>query len=99
MLILLQHVQDSQSPIRCASCKVSVGTTGGTRGCIQLDKWSLCIRNNGETTWEEHQTQNFVCSRLLALIESQAIYKYIAYSGNIAETGDALLVSAVPKVC
>ena len=51
-----------------------------------------------ETAWEEHQVQNFICSRFLALIESQAVYKYIAYSGNIEENGDALLVSAVLKV-
>lgn len=99
MLKLLQNLQDPRSSLRCASCKVPVGTTSTTRGCIQLDKWSLCIRNNGEGAWEEHQVQNFVCSRLLASIECQALYKYIAYSGNITEIGDALLVSAALKVC
>ena len=45
--------------------------------------------------WEDHQVQQFLCSQFLALIESQATYKYVVYDGVLEDLVDALLVGAI----
>ena len=49
--------------------------------------------------WEDHQVQQFLCSQFLALIESQATYKYVIYDGIPEDFVDALSVGAISKFC
>ena len=46
-----------------------------------------------DPTWEEYSVQEIVSAQLLALIEEQATYKFVVYSGNVEEVQEALLVS------
>ena len=48
--------------------------------------------------WEAHEVQEFLCLRLLALIESQAVYKFVLYSGILEMSEDATLVCAMNVV-
>lgn len=43
--------------------------------------------------WETYSVQEIVSAQLLALIEEQATYKFLAYSGDLETSKDALLVS------
>lgn len=43
--------------------------------------------------WETYSVQEIVSAQLLALIEEQATYKLLAYSGDLETSKDALLVS------
>lgn len=42
--------------------------------------------------WEAYEIQAFICLRLLALIESQAVYKFLVYSGILGVSEKATLV-------
>lgn len=48
--------------------------------------------------WETYSVQEIVSAQLLALIEEQATYKFMAYSGDLETSEDALLVSFVFRV-
>ena len=92
ILILIQRSQSSPTTLECASCQASVASKSEDAGSIDLYKWSLCIRNGDDSAWEEPQIQTFVCSRLLYLIKTQAVYKFVAHSRKRFESGGALLV-------
>ena len=42
--------------------------------------------------WEAYEVQEFICLRLLALIESQAVYKFLVYSGILGVSENVILV-------
>ena len=95
----LQQSENTPRSAICASCKAPVATIEEDQGCVQLDKWSLCIRENENMAWEEHQVQQLLCSQFLALIESQATYKYVVYNGIPEDSVDALSVGAISELC
>ena len=45
-----------------------------------------------DAAWESYPVQKFICAQLQALIQSQATRKFLAYSGDIADSKEALLV-------
>ena len=45
--------------------------------------------------WEAYEVQEFLCLRLLALIESQAVYKFLVYSGILEMPENASLVCTI----
>lgn len=56
------------------------------------------MRETENVAWEDHQVQQFLCSQFLALIESQATYKYVVYNGILEDSVDALSVSAISEL-
>lgn len=45
-----------------------------------------------DAAWESYPVQKFICAQLQALIRSQAMHKFLAYSGDIGDSKEALLV-------
>ena len=94
----LQQSESTSTSANCTSCKTPVAMIEEDQGCVNLDKWSLCIRDNENMAWEDYQVQQFLCSQFLALIEIQATYRYVAYNGNPENSAHALSVGAIPKL-
>lgn len=63
---------------------------------FRLFKWSLAVQRSHDSLWETYSVQEIVSAQLLAMIEDQATFKFLAYSGNLEESKDALLVSKLP---
>ena len=72
---------------------MSVGIKSRGRDEIQLYKWSLSVRQSEGEAWEDRQVQSFIYSQLSSMIEGQAIHKFVAYSGVLEDSEDAILVS------
>lgn len=60
---------------------------------LQLFKWSVALQRSRELDWETCSVQEVVSAKLLALIEDQAVYKFLAYTGDIKDSKTALMVS------
>lgn len=79
----------------------------GVVGSVRLFKWALALQNSdkrlskfvsafkrsGDGGWKTFSIQRIISAQLLALIEEQAVYKFMCYSGDIEDAKDALLVS------
>lgn len=50
------------------------------------------MRKSESLEWEEHSMQSFVCAKLLGLIKTQAVRKFVIYSENPKEDTKSLLV-------
>lgn len=81
------------SSLYCAQCRAELGLEDTLAGGLRLFKWSVCLQRIQSTAWEKFPVQEFVCAQLLALVDAQAIRKYLAYSGALGDTKSALLVS------
>lgn len=51
-----------------------------------------------DTAWESYPVQKFISAQLLALTRSQATHKFLAYSGDIRDSKEALLVGICADV-
>ena len=60
---------------------------------LRLFKWSLALRRSRELDWETCSVQEIISAQLLALIEEQAIYKFLAYTADADKSKTALMVS------
>ena len=60
---------------------------------LRLFKWSLALQHSRELGWETCSVQEIVSAQLLALIEEQAIYKFLAYAADADMSKTALMVS------
>ena len=60
---------------------------------LRLFKWSLALQRSRELDWETYSVQEIVSAQLLALIEEQAIYKFLAYTADADKSKTALMVS------
>ena len=60
---------------------------------MRLFKWSLLLRRESTSSWEQNNIQNFVCAQLLESMEDQNVRKFVAFASNSKDTGHGLLVS------
>ena len=83
----------SQNLLKCSNCQRFVGVKDPNDGTFRLFKWNIKVQLSDDPTWEEYSVQEIVSAQLLALIEEQATYRFVVYSGNVEEVQEALLVS------
>ncbi len=76
----------------CSSCGDLVGEHEKRNGTLRLYKWSLAVQRSYGNIWETYSVQEIMSAQMLALVEDQATYKFLTYSGNIEDAKDALLV-------
>ena len=91
----LQNSETTPQAIFCASCGGPLGSEKEESGCVRLYKWNLRLRRANNTAWQTLQMQTIVCAQLLELIETQATYKVLVYSGVVEDAKKALLVSSI----
>lgn len=84
---------DDQGLLKCVSCCEIVGINEEEGYSVRLFKWSVAVQRSREMDWETCSVQEIVSAQILALIEDQAAYKFLAYSGNAEESKTALMVS------
>ena len=77
----------------CESCGAPLGVDEEENGVVRLYKWNICLRDAKDTPWEALPVQRIISARLLGLIESQATYKFLIFSGMIEDAKEALMVS------
>lgn len=70
---------------------------------VRLFKWSVALQRSRDLDWETCSVQEIVSAQLLASIEEQAVYKFLAYTGDADNSKTALIVSqssrSLPCVC
>ena len=81
--------------LACSSCRELVGQEEKKAGTFRLYKWSLAVQRTEGNIWETYSVQEILSAQLLALIEDQAMYKFLAFSGAIENAQEALLVSEI----
>lgn len=59
---------------------------------MRVYKSSVCLRNGEGTEWDKPNVQGLICAKIHELINSQAVYKFVAHSSNIEDSADALMV-------
>lgn len=88
-----QRTENSTCNLECMTCSEAMGIEESGLESVKLFKWSACIRDAEDRDWEALPVQNILCAQLLAMIESRAIYKFLAYSGDVEDAEQAILVS------
>ena len=81
--------------LACSSCHELVGTEQKRVGTLQLFKWALTLQRSRDSTWETYSVEEIVSAQLVAMIEDQAVSKFLVYSGNIEDAEVALLVRKI----
>ena len=85
---------DIQGLLNCSSCREIVGVKDKKERCsLGLFKWSVALRRSRELDWETCSVQEIVSAQLLALIEDQAAYRFLAYTGDVENSKTAVMVS------
>ena len=85
---------DDQGLLKCNLCGEAVGVKDKKEiNSLQLFKWSIALQRSKELNWETCSVQEVVSAKLLALIEDQAVYKFLAYTGDLKDSQTALMVS------
>lgn len=84
---------DDQGLLNCISCGEIVGIRGKKeRDSLRLFKWGIALQRSRELDWETCSVQEIVSAQLLVLIEDQAAYKFLAYTGNARDSKTALML-------
>ena len=89
------HPQNSKLTTQllvCKSCGQQLGIDEANSGGVRFYKWNLCLRNGKTALWQTLPVQKIICAKLLSLIESQATYKFLVYSGKVEDAQEALMV-------
>ena len=60
---------------------------------FQLFKWGFAVQRTRGSDWETYSVQEIVSVQLLALIEEQAVHRFLAFSANIGDVQEALMAS------
>ena len=79
--------------MECVSCHKSLGIRDDISGALRIYKWSVILQYTQDAAWESYPARFFISAQLLSLIDSQAVYKFLAYSGDLDRSKDATLVS------
>ena len=90
--------------LNCVSCCEIVGVEDEKESSsVRLFKWSLALQRSKELDWETCSVQEVLSAQLLALIEDQAAYRFLAYSGDVNDAKTALMVGellrSLPRIC
>lgn len=97
-LLTFRQQADGQGFLNCISCRETVGVGDEKeRHSLGLFKWSVALQRSRDLDWETCSVQEIVSAQLLALIEDQAAYRFLAYSGDSEDSKTALLVSEPSK--
>ena len=79
--------------LKCISCHEILGVRNTQeRYSVRLFKWSVTLRRSRGLDWETCSVQEIVSAQLLALIEDQAAYRFLAYTGDAEDSNTALMV-------
>ncbi|KAF6236507.1 hypothetical protein HO173_005288 [Letharia columbiana] len=86
---------DDQGLLNCVSCREIVGIKDKKdRYSLRLFKWSVTLQRSRGLDWETCSVQEIVSAQLLASIEDQAAYKFLAYTGEAEDSKPALVLWA-----
>ncbi|CAD6573931.1 MAG: hypothetical protein ASARMPREDX12_006324 [Alectoria sarmentosa] len=84
---------DDQGLLNCVSCREIIGIKiKEERDSLRLFKWSVALQRSREMDWEKCSIQEIVSAQLLASIEDQAAYKFLAYSGDAEDSKSAVML-------
>ncbi len=89
----MQNSKGALQYLMCESCGEPLGADERESGGVRLYKWNIRLRHGKDMAWQALPVQRIISAKLLGLIESQATYKFLIYSGRIEEAKEALMVS------
>jgi len=92
-LTILKQPDLEKETVVCSICEEPLGTKDKVTGSFCIHKWNLAIQIGKSKTWQTFSVQKIIAAQLLAMVQDEAIHKFLAYTGNIDEVGEALLVS------
>ena len=96
-LISLQTTDDEGS-FTCDSCGETIGVKDEKESySLRFYKWSVALQRSRGLDWETCSVQEIVSAQLLALIEDQAVYKFLTYTGDAEKSETGLMVSEASR--
>ena len=96
-LISFQTTDDEEA-FKCDSCGETIGVKDENENySLRFYKWSVALQRSRGLDWETCSVQEIVSAQLLALIEDQAVYKFLAYTGDAEKSKTALMVSEASR--
>ncbi|KAL9099645.1 MAG: hypothetical protein Q9163_004886 [Psora crenata] len=78
--------------LQCASCNYDVGFETMENGHFQVFKWSVALQVLGQPSRKTFSLQKIISAQLLAVIEQQAVHKFVIHSGDLENTKEALFL-------
>ena len=85
------NIENGAQGLHCKKCDAFLGSEDQSADGWRLQKSSIAVKLGDVSPWETFSPTTFVCAQLLALIDSQAIRKFVLHSGD-SGTEDTLLV-------
>ncbi|KAL9127806.1 MAG: hypothetical protein Q9217_003390 [Psora testacea] len=61
-------------------------------GYFQIFKWNVALQTLGQAGWKTFPLQKVISAQLLAMIEDQAVHKFIVHTGDLDNVKEALLL-------
>ena len=92
MLIWNQRDTNYVPGVQCASCDAGLGIDDQSSGSLKFFRWSLCLRSSEGAAWEEDKVQSLISARILDLISSQAVHRFVAYSSDVGYAVRGIMV-------
>ena len=84
--------QRTEDGLKCVRCDAELGVDDVRAEGLRLFKWSVSLQHAQNSAWETYPVQSFVCAQIQALLDAQALRKFVAYSGILEDTTGAILV-------
>ncbi|KAI9819501.1 MAG: hypothetical protein M1827_006949 [Pycnora praestabilis] len=78
--------------IQCSDCKAVLGVYDARANGYRIYKWSVAVRQDENDTSRQYPVQAFISAQLLALIDNQAVRRFVIHNKEVGETGSALLL-------
>jgi len=74
-------------------CHEALGFVDERADGWRLWKWSLCVQLNGQSDEQAFSIEMFVSAQLLAMIEDQAVRKFVMYNEEGTNDAPGIMVS------
>src|SRR5437773_10227251 len=92
-----EQSQNYPASLLCTKCAAVVGTDDIHAEGWRLYKWALGVRSTASAISEVHRTVAFISAHILALINSQAVRKFIVHCDK--DVNDGLMVCSLLYGC
>jgi hypothetical protein len=84
-------IEEARRDLHCTGCGDLLGLADPSAGGWRLHKSSVALKSDNTASWESFSATSFVGAQLLALIESQAIRRFVLHSGPRGTAGGFLV--------
>ena len=81
--------------VHCTGCDILLGFQDKTAQGWRLYKWSLAVIPSHAAGTEIFALESILCTQLLALIDAQAVRKFVVHNGGTEDEATGILASPI----